>query len=62
MRICLPRARGGEAEYEIVAVNGRRYQILRGVSVDVPEAVAEVLQNGGRARAEADRFEEEASR
>lgn len=50
MRICLPRARGGEAEYEIVAVNGRRYQILRGVSVDVPEAVAEVLFHGGRAR------------
>ena len=62
MRIHLPRARGGEADYEIVSVNGKTYQILRGVDVDVPKAVAEVLFHGGRARAEADRFEEEASR
>ena len=59
VRIRLPKARCGEPDYEIVAVNGRRWQILRGVSVAVPEAVAEVLES---ARREAEQFEEARAR
>ena len=47
MRIRLPKARCGEPDYEIVAVNGRRWQILRGVSVAVPEAVADYIRARG---------------
>lgn len=62
VRIRLPKARCGEPDYEIVAVNGRRWQILRGVSVAVPEAVAEVLESARRARREAEQFEEARAR
>ena len=47
VRIRLPKARCGEPDYEIVAVNGRRWQILRGVSVAVPEAVADYIRARG---------------
>ena len=30
----------------IVSVNGRNYKIMKGVEVEVPACVAEVLENG----------------
>jgi hypothetical protein len=50
-----------EKEDKYVAVNGRTYQIKRGETVEVPESVAEVLENQEKMLAEAYAFEEEAS-
>lgn len=38
---------------EYVAINGRGYQIQRGVNVEVPESVAELLKNSARQDSEA---------
>lgn len=35
-------------QYEIVAVNGKNYQIARGMQVEVPYKVFEALYNSGR--------------
>ena len=43
VRIPLERGRANKDVY--VAVNGKSYQIKRGVSVKVPESVAEVLKH-----------------
>ena len=58
MKIRLPRARSGEANHVVVGVNGKRWQIMRGVEVDVPDMVGEVLAAGERARREAEEFQE----
>ena len=42
----LPRGRKNEENFVIVSVNGRNYKIMKGVEVEVPECVAEVLENG----------------
>lgn len=42
-----------------VGVNGRNYYVPRGVEVEVPEAVAEVLKMSEAYRVEADRFMQE---
>jgi hypothetical protein len=44
VKIRLPLTRN-EKEDEYVAVNGKSYLIKRGVDVEVPEYVAEVLQH-----------------
>ncbi|MCI6998892.1 MAG: hypothetical protein MR888_00065 [Clostridiales bacterium] len=44
-RIYLPRGRKNEENFVIVSVNGRSYKIMKGVEVDVPGCVAEVLEN-----------------
>lgn len=44
--IFLPRGRKNEENFVIVSVNGRSWKIMRGVEVQVPEYVAEVLENG----------------
>ena len=44
VKIRLPLTRT-ETKDEYVAVNGKSYQIKRGVTVEVPEYVAEVIQN-----------------
>lgn len=62
MKIRLPRGMAGEANHVIVSVNGRRWQIMRGVEVDVPDMVGEVVRAGERARREAERFQERVSR
>jgi hypothetical protein len=33
---------------EVVIINGRRFNIQKGVDVEVPEAVAEILKQAGR--------------
>lgn len=35
----------GKPNYEVVGVNGKMYQIQRGVDVEVPEEVVHVLNN-----------------
>ena len=44
VKIRLPRLRKDQGD-EIVGVNGKLYQIKVGVTVEVPESVAEVLQH-----------------
>ena len=43
--VMLPRGRKQEENFVIVSVNGRSYKIMKGVEVEVPECVAEVLEN-----------------
>lgn len=45
-----------------VGVNGKTYQIRRGVDVEVPESVAEVLKNSENQTAEAIRIMDELQR
>lgn len=45
-----------------VAVNGRTFQIQRGVDVEVPECVAEVLRNSETQNAEAVRLMDDLGR
>ena len=54
--IFIPRANNGEANYKIVGVNGRMFKVQRGINVDVPAPVAEVLQHSFEAQGEAIRF------
>ena len=45
-KVFLPRGRKNEENFVIVSVNGRNYKLMKGVEVEVPECVAEVLENG----------------
>ena len=44
-KVYLPRGRKNEENFVIVSVNGRSYKIMKGVEVQVPEFVAQVLEN-----------------
>lgn len=46
----LPRAVAGEGNYITASVNGKVYKIQRGVPVEVPAAIAEVIVNSEAAR------------
>jgi len=54
--IRLPRASYGEEETVFVGVNGKGYRIQRGVDVEVPRSVAEVLRNSEEAKDAALRY------
>lgn len=43
--VFLPRASETEQQFEFVCINGKAYQVPRGKPVDVPLAVAEVLEH-----------------
>ena len=45
-KVFLPRGRKNEENFVIVSVNGRNHKIMKGGEVEVPECVAEVLENG----------------
>jgi len=46
----LPRAKGKNAvQEEFFSVNGRNYILQRGVTIEVPSEVAEVIRNGEKA-------------
>lgn len=50
VQVKIPRLPGQNAEQvEFFSVNGKNYRIQRGIYVDVPEAVAEVIRNGEKA-------------
>lgn len=57
-KITLPRGRKNEENFVIVTVNGRSWKIMKGVEVEVPEYVAEVLENGAMMADEARRYVE----
>lgn len=54
--IRLERAKPGEANYEVVALNGKRYKIMRGVEVKVPYPVYAILRNQQIAMETADAY------
>ena len=56
--IMLPRGRKNEENFVIVSVNGRSFKIMKGVEVEVPDYVAEVLDNGRKMADEARRYVE----
>lgn len=60
VKIRLPLTRT-EKDDVYVAVNGRSYQIKRGVDVEVPDYVAEVLQHKEEMLAQSMEFEAQAS-
>ena len=48
--VTLPRLSGQNAiQEEFYSVNGKNYRIKRGVEVEIPEAVAEVIRNAQKA-------------
>lgn len=53
VKITLPIDPGTENQEVFVSVNGVRYMILRGVEVEVPKFVAEVLNDAQRQKLEA---------
>ena len=52
--ILVPRATNGEAN--VIPVSGRGYKVQRGVNVEVPAPIAEVLQHSFDAQEEAIRY------
>lgn len=54
--IKLPKAPKGEENFVMASVNGRTFKIKRGVAVDVPAPIAEVIQNSEEMRDEADEY------
>lgn len=56
VKIKLPRERKDQEDL-FVSVNERTFQIKRGVEVDVPECVAEVIRNAERMQEEAYDFD-----
>ena len=61
VRIKLPLLRNdSDNEGVYVAVNGKTYQIKRGVYVDVPACVAEVLEHSEEMQLQAIEYEESA--
>ena len=57
-KITLPRGRKNEENFVIVTVNGRSWKIMKGVEVEVPQYVAEVLEIGTMMADEARRYVE----
>ena len=43
--VTIPRGRKQEENFVIVSVNGRSWKIMKGVQVQVPDYVAEALEN-----------------
>ena len=57
VEVKLPRLPGQNADQtEFFSVNGRNYRIQRGIFVDVPEEVAEVIRNAQLAEEYAMRY------
>lgn len=60
VKIRLPRLEGqNAAQEEFYSVNFKNYIIKRGVEVEVPEEIAEVIVNAEKARDEALNYAEE---
>ena len=54
--VTIPRGRKQEENFVIVSVNGRSFKIMKGVQVEVPGYVAEVLVNSRMMAEEARRY------
>ena len=57
--VLLPRGRKQEENFVIVSVNGRSWKIMKGVEVQVPDYVAEVLENAAMMAEAARRYVDE---
>ena len=56
VKVLIPRGRKNEENFVIVAVNGHSFKIMKGVEVEVPDYVAEVLENAEMMAEEARRY------
>lgn len=56
VEVKIPKAVNGEPNYVIASVNGRIFKVQRGIKVEVPAPIAEVLEHSFEARDEADEF------
>ena len=56
IKIILPKQRGNRNPDLFVSVNGENYLIQRGVEVEVPDYIAEVIRNSDRMAERADAF------
>lgn len=56
VEVMLPKATNGDSNYLIASVNGRVFKIKRGVKVEVPAPIAEVIEHSFNAQNEADEF------
>lgn len=54
--VIIPRGRKQEENFTIVSVNGRSWKIMKGVQVQVPDYVAQVLENRRMMEDEARRY------
>lgn len=54
----IPKARKGEEKFITASVNGKVYKILKGVAVEIPRELAEVLNNADAEALKADMFAE----
>ena len=54
--LTIPRGRKREENFVIVSVNGRSFKIMKGVQVEVPDFVREVLVNSRMMADEARRY------
>lgn len=53
-RIFIPRGRKGEENFILLTLNGKHYQIQKGVEVEVPRPVAEIYRESIRLTDKAD--------
>ena len=56
--VTLPRATGNEQNYVLVSVNGKTWQIQKGVSVQIPNYVYDVLADSWRMEGRLQAFNE----
>lgn len=56
VKIRIPKAVNGEPNYKICSVNGRIFKVQRGIEVEVPAPIAEVLQHSFEAEDEAEAY------
>lgn len=54
--IKIPRGAKGEDNFMLVTLNGKGYRIQRGVEVEVPSAIAEIVEKALDARDSADDY------
>jgi hypothetical protein len=54
--VVIPRGRKNQENFVIVSVNGNSWKIMRGVEVQVPRYVAEVLENAAMMAEDARRY------
>lgn len=56
VEIKIPKAANGEPNYMIASVNGRTFKLQRGIKVEVPEPIAEVIEHSFEAEEAADLY------
>ena len=57
--VYLPRATGKEENFVFVGLNGKGYNIMKGVPVQVPKPVAAILRESLRIEQKSDRWDEQ---